>query len=176
MVSFMTQSSSKVYFYVFTIAAVLWMAFIFFKSGETYQQQTLRPLLESKLSGSNPLNRIPHMAFTYDGQILSWQDPIGVIEFFIRKAGHVSEFAVLTLLWILALLSKPVQINMALLTSFMISVLYAVTDEWHQTFVDGRTGHAIDVVVDAFGALLAVLLVLAVLGIRAAIRRRRTNL
>ena len=172
----MTQSSCKVYFYVFMIAAVLWMAFIFFKSGQTYQQQTLRLLLESELSGSNLTNQFPHMAFNYDGQKLSWQDPIDVIEFFIRKAGHVSEFAVLTLLWILALLSKQVQVIMALLTSFMISVLYAVTDEWHQTFIDGRTGHAIDVVVDTFGALLAVLLVLAVLGIRTVIRRRRTNL
>lgn len=172
----MTQTSSKVYFYMFAIAAVLWMAFIFFKSGQTYQQQSLRPLLESKISGSYPLNHFPQLAFTYDGQKLSWQDPIGVIEFFIRKAGHVSEFALLTLLWILALLSKSVQVNMALLTSFVISVLYAVTDEWHQTFIEGRTGHAIDVVVDSIGALLAVLLVLAVLGIRAAIRRRRTNL
>ncbi|BFT70449.1 VanZ family protein [Paenibacillus sp. P36] len=172
----MTQSSSKVYFYVFTIAAVLWMAFIFFKSGQTYQQQTLRPLLESKLSGSHLLNYSPHLAFTYDGQKLSWQDPAGVIEFFIRKAGHVSEFALLTLLWILALLAKRVQVNMALLTSFIISILYAVTDEWHQTFIEGRTGHAIDVVVDSIGALLAVFLVLAVLGIRAAIRRRRINL
>ncbi|MBP1963547.1 VanZ family protein [Paenibacillus aceris] len=171
----MTKSSSKLYFYVFTIAAVLWMAFIFFKSGQTYQQQSLRPLLETKLAGTSFLNHFPRLAFTYDGQQITWQDPIGVIEFFIRKAGHVSEFAILALLWILALLSKPVRVIMALLTSSIISVLYAATDEWHQTFVDGRTGHAIDVVVDTSGVLLAVLLVLAVLGIRAAIRRRRIS-
>ncbi|MDD9265778.1 VanZ family protein [Paenibacillus sp. GCM10023248] len=171
----MQQSSSKFYFYAFTVAAVLWMAFIFFKSGETYQQQTLRPLLEAKLGGSALFRHFPRLSFTYDGQLVSWQDPVGVIEFFIRKAGHVSEYAILALLWIIALLAKPVRVIMTLVTSSIISVLYAASDEWHQTFVDGRTGHAIDVVVDTIGVLLAVLVVLAVLGIRARIKRRRIS-
>ncbi|NOV00889.1 VanZ family protein [Paenibacillus planticolens] len=171
----MTQSSSKLFFYVFTFAAVLWMAFIFLKSGQTYQQQSLRPLLETKLAGTALLNHFPHVAFTYDGQQITWQDPIGVIEFFIRKAGHISEFAILALLWIMALLCKPVRMIMALLTSSIISVLYAATDEWHQTFVEGRTGHAIDVAVDTIGVFLAVLLVLAIVWIGSAIRRRRRS-
>lgn len=171
----MQQSSSKFYFYVFTLAAVLWMAFIFFKSAESYQQQSLRPFLEAKLMGTWLSNHFPRLAFTYDGQQVTWQDPVGVIEFFIRKAGHVSEFALLALLWMIALLKKPVRVIMALVTSSIISVLYAASDEWHQTFVDGRAGHAIDVVVDTIGVLLAVLFVLAVLGIRARIKRRRIN-
>ncbi|SDN18420.1 VanZ like family protein [Paenibacillus sp. yr247] len=171
----MPQSSSKRYYYLFLIAAVLWMAFIFIKSGESYQQQSLRPLLETKLSGLQLMNKFPHWEFSYDHQKISWQDPIGVIEFFIRKAGHVSEFAILALLWSLALLEKSVKVVIALLTSSIISVLYAATDEWHQTFIVGRTGHGIDVVVDTIGVLLAVLLVLMVLWIRTRIKRRRIS-
>ena len=37
--------------------------------------------------------------------------PLVSIEFFIRKAGHVSEFAILALLWSLALLAKPVKVD-----------------------------------------------------------------
>lgn len=171
----MSKSYSKFYYYFFLTAAVLWMAFIFLKSAESYQQQSLRPLLESKLAGVELMNIFPHWEFFYDDQKISWQDPIGAIEFFIRKAGHVSEFAILALLWSLALLAKPVKVIMALLTSSIISLVYAASDEWHQTFVKGRTGHGIDVAVDAVGILLAVLLVLVVLWIRTRIKRRRIS-
>ncbi|TXK86109.1 VanZ family protein [Paenibacillus sp. N3.4] len=171
----MRKSSSNRYYYAFLAAAILWMAFIFIKSGESYQQQSLRPLLESKFSGVELTKQFPKWEFTYDHQKVSWQDPIGFIEFLIRKAGHISEYAVLALLWSLALLVKQVRVFIALLASFVISVLYAASDEWHQTFVGGRTGHAIDVVVDASGALLALLAVLLVLGIRARFRQRRAS-
>lgn len=171
----MLKSSSRLYYYLFLAAAILWMAFIFFKSAESYQQQSLRSLLVAKLAGIDLINKFPHWAFTYDDQQISWQDPIGAIEFFIRKAGHVSEFAILALLWSLALLAKPVKVIMALLTSSIISLLYAASDEWHQTFVQGRTGHGIDVAVDAIGVLLAILFILLVLWIRTRIKRRRIS-
>ncbi|MGG1518447.1 VanZ family protein [Paenibacillus oryzisoli] len=159
---------SKAVFYVFLAAALLWMAFIYMKSAETYQQQSLRPFLESKLS-EQQLKHFPHLSFHYDGQWISWQDPINAIEFFIRKAGHVSEYALLALLWSIACLAKPLRLNMALGTSFLISIVYAATDEWHQTFVKDRTGHPIDVAVDAVGILLAVAIVWLVM-------RRKTRL
>ncbi|MBD0381202.1 VanZ family protein [Paenibacillus sedimenti] len=169
------RKASSIRFYLFLAAALMWMAVIFFKSAESYQQQSLRPLLSSWLSRNDIAKNLPHWEFTYDHDLVSWQDPIGLIEFFIRKAGHVSEFAILALLWSLALLSKRVNVIMALLTSSLISVLYAVTDEWHQTFVPGRTGHAIDIAVDAVGVALAVLFILICLGLRRWIRRRRVN-
>lgn len=171
----MSKSYSTFYYYFFLTAAVLWMAFIFLKSAESYQQQSLRPLLESKLAGFQLMSIFPHWEFSYDHQKISWQDPIGAIEFFIRKAGHVSEFAILALLWSLALLAKPVKVIIALLTSSIISLVYAASDEWHQTFVKGRTGHGIDVAVDAIGILLAILLVLVVLWVRTRIKRRRIS-
>lgn len=38
------------------------------------------------------------------------------------------------------------------LLAFGLAVLYGVTDEWHQSFVPGRTPDALDVLVDAIGA------------------------
>jgi len=37
----------------------------------------------------------------------------------------------------------------------VICILYAASDEWHQTFVPGRGGTWVDVVIDTGGVLIA---------------------
>ena len=48
------------------------------------------------------------------------------------------------------------------LLSLFICVLYACSDEWHQTFVYGRSGMASDVVIDTIGAGIALIILMAV--------------
>ncbi len=43
------------------------------------------------------------------------------------------------------------------LVSWLLTVLYAITDEIHQTFVPGRSGRVTDVLIDAAGAAVGVL-------------------
>jgi VanZ family protein len=137
-------------------AAFLWIAVIYYKSSQTYQQQTLQPLLSREFSASALSKWLPHISFLYDGTRVTWEEPYGMLEFFIRKAGHVSEFTILALLVGYALLAKPMKRSKVLVYTTLFSILYAASDEWHQTFVPGRTGHAIDVAVDTTGILLAV--------------------
>jgi VanZ family protein len=99
---------------------------------------------------------LPHISFSYDDTWVTWQEPYGMLEFFIRKGGHVSEFTILALLLGYALLAKPMKRSKVLVYTTLLSILYAASDEWHQTFVPGRTGHAIDVAVDTTGILLAI--------------------
>jgi VanZ family protein len=76
----------------------------------------------------------------------------------VRKLGHVTGYALLTALWAWALqgvVRRPV------LTAVCIALAYACTDEFHQTFVHGRSGSPIDVGVDAIGMTIAALLMLA---------------
>ena len=47
----------------------------------------------------------------------------------------------------------------ALAAAVGICVLYAITDEFHQTFVDGRIGTSRDVLIDTAGALTAAVLI-----------------
>lgn len=42
-----------------------------------------------------------------------------------------------------------------LLGGVAIAVAYGVTDEWHQSFVDGRDGEVADVLYDVLGAVAA---------------------
>jgi VanZ family protein len=73
-----------------------------------------------------------------------------------RKLGHVTGYALLTGLWWWAL--RPVT-RRALLIAVCIAFAYACTDEFHQTFVHGRTGTPVDVVIDSIGMAIAALLI-----------------
>jgi hypothetical protein len=81
---------------------------------------------------------------------------LGFWDLLLRKLAHACVFGALTLLWLRAL--GPLTVR-ALLGAVTISLLYAVSDEYHQTFVTGRHGSLVDVGVDAIGIGAAVLLV-----------------
>ncbi len=85
----------------------------------------------------------------------------------LRKVAHVTEYAVLTLLWWRAL--RGLGLGAALPAAVAISLLYACTDEFHQTFVDGRRGTPVDVAIDSIGIAIA-----AVIARGAEVRRSRT--
>lgn len=75
-----------------------------------------------------------------------------------RKLAHFGEYALLAALWWRALITE-VSHSRALALAFAIAVLYAGSDELHQTLVSGRSGRPLDVGIDAAGALTAVLLI-----------------
>jgi VanZ family protein len=93
-------------------------------------------------------------------------------EIVLRKLGHLSEYAVLTYLWWRAFreLRPDWRPSVPLLAAATISLVYAGTDELHQTFVDGRHGTPVDVLIDAAGVTLACTVAALVYGRR----RRRT--
>jgi VanZ family protein len=72
---------------------------------------------------------------------LSWDTPL-------RKAAHLSEYAVLGALLVRAV-RRPAP-------AWLAGVAYAASDEFHQHFVSGRNGNAVDVAIDAAGVLLGV--------------------
>jgi VanZ family protein len=77
---------------------------------------------------------------------------LGVWDTILRKATHMAEYALLWFLWYRALeLDSP-------LPAAAITLAYAATDEYHQTFVDGRHGSPVDVLIDAAGVALAIAL------------------
>ncbi len=76
-----------------------------------------------------------------------------LVVFVLRKIAHFSEYALLVALWVRALRSR-LGLDRALATAYVITVAYAATDEYHQTFVGGRVGTPRDVLIDATGALV----------------------
>ena len=71
-----------------------------------------------------------------------------------RVTGHLLAYALLAAL-VLAALSWGRRPRLRdVLIAFSLTVAYALTDEWHQSFVPNRTGRLDDVVTDAIGALI----------------------
>ena len=74
------------------------------------------------------------------------------IEYPVRKAAHMSEYAVLALLIFQALTAFDRKKNRG-----CMSLAYAATDEFHELFVPGIAGRVTDVLIDSAGAFLALL-------------------
>lgn len=73
------------------------------------------------------------------------------------KWAHAITYATLAAAWLRALAGgrwEGVTVGRALWAA-VAAVAYGVTDEWHQSFVPGRSADAIDLVADAVGAGLA---------------------
>src|SRR5262245_27535151 len=97
------------------------------------------------------------------------------LHWLVRKAGHVTEYAILTALWYRALRrGRGATPRAAGAMALAISVAWAVIDEIRQSFVPSRTASAMHVATDSVGALIAV--TLALLGWRSAIDRLTTTL
>ena len=76
---------------------------------------------------------------------------LGTWDTVLRKLAHMAEYGVLWFLWWRALdYGTPVP-------AIGITLLWAASDEFHQSFVDGRHGTPWDVAIDAVGVGLAVL-------------------
>ena len=80
-------------------------------------------------------------------------------EFFLRKAAHVSEYAVLAVLLYRAFVHTVFRSRRALSAGIVLlsCAAYAASDEFHQSFVPSRTATLRDVMIDLCGATLAVL-------------------
>jgi VanZ family protein len=78
--------------------------------------------------------------------------------FALRKVAHFSEYALLCVLWFRAL-REHLTVDHALIGGVVLSLGYAITDEFHQTFVGGRVGTWHDIVIDTAGALTAAWLI-----------------
>ena len=81
--------------------------------------------------------------------------PIAWKDFVIRKLAHITEYFVLYLLLFRALKNTSSIKGWKLLTTcLVITFLYAITDEYHQTFVSGRSGRSTDIGFDTLGAVI----------------------
>ena len=99
------------------------------------------------------------------GAVLRWFNPnisdaaIQRVQTVVRKGSHMTEYAILALLLWRAV-RKPARGDKGSWSwregalALAIAVLFAVSDEWHQSRVAERQGRLSDVLIDASGAVL----------------------
>ncbi len=76
-----------------------------------------------------------------------------ILNFFIYKTVHMVEFGTLFFLLFRAIYKgNKTKINFALKMALWLTFFYAISDEYHQSFIPTRNGNPIDVIIDTIGA------------------------
>lgn len=138
------------------LLVILWMGLIFSFSGQTAE-------VSGKISSSTAAKIIAKIYPGFDSLSPDEQaEIIDTTEHFVRKIAHLTEYFILSVLLVFALLFNDfLPINRAIL-AVLISLVYAATDEIHQLFVSGRACRLSDILIDTSGAAIFAALYLLV--------------
>jgi VanZ family protein len=129
-------------FIKYWLPVILWMAFIFWMSTETFSSENTSSWLKMVLGLFIPK--------------ISSQE-LSLIHAVIRKAGHVAEYFILGLLLFRSFRAGSVS-SWNWRWSFwavMVLALWAASDEFHQSLVLTRMASAVDVGIDTSAGILA---------------------
>ena len=74
---------------------------------------------------------------------------LGTWDLVLRKLAHTVEYAILGALLLRALEARTI--------ALVAGVAYAISDEIHQSFVPGRQGSVLDVLIDSAGVAIGIL-------------------
>ena len=126
-----------------TAALIAWIAFIFGTSCTVIRPAEFFQLIHRHVITDERFFR---------GFEVFW----GVSWFAIIKGWHAREFAILFSLTatLVARLSGGYSAR-GIITAAAIAIAFAISDEWHQSFVPARNGTAQDVLIDSLGVLIA---------------------
>lgn len=129
----------------YLVFTILWMAVIFYFSSESGDISSMNNLFAVRI-----LERIG-----FDSAFLRRMD----INFWIRKAAHLTEYFILGML--LYRTYETYLYGGYAASASATGFLYALSDEFHQHFVSGRQPSFRDVLIDTSGVLLGVALLAA---------------
>ena len=134
--------------YFWYVPTIFWMISIFSMSGQTSPS--------SNGFSYRVTEKIVHVIeIVRDGDEADAEYLTNKLHPYVRKAAHMNEYAVLYTLLLLSFCASTI-VTRAMFYSILVSLIYACTDEFHQTFVSLRTGSILDVCVDMTGVLAAV--------------------
>jgi VanZ family protein len=75
---------------------------------------------------------------------------LGIWDLVLRKIAHMAEYAILAALLVRALRQPG--------WAVALGIAYSISDEVHQSFISGRHGSPVDVVIDAIGVVVGAVL------------------
>ena len=85
------------------------------------------------------------------------------IEKIVRKIAHFSIYTLVGILLMALFSTYNMKERNRIILSLVIGIIYASSDEIHQRFVSGRSGQITDVMIDSFGVLFGILIVMLVM-------------
>lgn len=131
---------------LFAIVTLFWVAIIFSFS--------MQP---SDVSGNISGSLASKIAELFLPALLAHPKQLEMLDFIVRKCAHFTEFMVLGVLSAFTL--QYTNLKMKMLAAIEFCVVVATIDETIQLFFNGRAGQVQDVLLDSFGALAGILVV-----------------
>ncbi len=137
--------------YISLVLLVLWMGVIFAFSAQAGE--------ESSEVSRGVVVKVAEIIYP-NYESLNESQKVEVIQKFyipVRKIAHFSEFFVLgAISFVFFATFKRLPPKILPLIPFLFGVLYAISDEIHQWFIDGRACSIVDILIDSSGVLFAV--------------------
>lgn len=127
------------------------LAAIFISSGQTYEEQSLIPLLKEWLPHKPLEQPLSKLEVPYWGEKISVEERgyYFFLEFLIRKSAHFFIFGLLAI----AIYFVLPPFKTRILIAALLTLLFAFGDEFHQMLTGGRTPSLQDVFLDFAGAI-----------------------
>lgn len=125
------------------LPAILWMGIIFYLSHQPAE-------ISSDLSGGL-LEKIMSAI-----RSITHSELVGSYHTLLRKIAHFATYFILSLLMMYAFAKNKVAKKY--LITFFIGLIFALSDEFHQLFIQGRAAQIMDVLIDMSGICLGLLL------------------
>ncbi len=133
----------RVHSIAWKVAAVVWTLVIFYLSTGAFGSSFSGPLPAGALS-------LIHLTVS--------PPSFEVLHLCVRKATHLTEYAIFAFLLCESSEEPPFPwYQRRLLACFLIAVVYSLTDEYHQSFVPGRTASLTDCGIDLIGGAMGIL-------------------
>lgn len=153
------------------IILLLLLVALFVSSGQTYEQQSIVPMLQKWLpnkpfEAALSIFKIPYWGITVSVEERGYYY---FLEFLIRKSGHFFFFGFIAVAIFSLLPKKSSRFTIAAL----LTLLIAIGDEYHQSLTGGRTPSLQDVMLDMSGALTALLIIKVSLTFKNKRRRKK---
>jgi VanZ family protein len=128
------------------LPVLAWMLLIFVMSGDLLSAEHTSRFLAPFLRWVNPDISVETLA---------------LIQFCMRKAAHLTEYAILALLVCRAVfhgMDRKWPASILFMSAWIVCVLVAAGDECHQSFVASRGASPWDVMIDSAGAIFGLLI------------------
>lgn len=131
---------------IYLVLAVIWMIVIF-----NFSHQPA--IISADQSGNlvEVLCNIPIIGFVANNI-----SQLEMADFLIRKAAHMFSYFVLAVLWFMYMYDNSKSVFNVSIYSFILTFVYACSDEFHQLFIQGRSGEIRDILVDSTGAIIGI--------------------
>ncbi len=139
------QGHSRASFLSRYLPLVIWIVFISFASSDEFSAANT-----SRIIGPLILWLLPNTT----------TETLELVHFLTRKAAHLTEYAILAYLAVRAFRTSPQVVlrRRWFLVSSILIIIYALVDEYHQSFVPSRTASFFDSMIDITGGLTVLIL------------------